>query len=202
MLLPVRLLQTPYRVARPHVRVFDTLITMSNRGDSLIAKWEDPNTALKADDVPLAREFVYAFPNASSFHILLHIRRLDLASYSEIPDLIKANIVVGGLSLARQSDDWGDVNDVNSLGEAGSSLLAVSKMAAPLLLELLDDETRIGSAYGEVQASADHTRTRRKDIAYKYMCIILGRRPSYDDDPRARDEAIEKLKEEFAKKRD
>jgi hypothetical protein len=200
MLLPVRLRRGPYEVGRPHLRKIETLVKMSDGGESLIARWDDPNANLQSEDVPLAREYVFAFPNGSSFHILLNIRKLDLSTYSEIPDVIKVNIIIGGLALAHESDDWGGVTDL-SLGEAGTSLLAVGKLAARLLPELLDDGTPIGSAYGETQAHADLTHSRRKDVAYKYMCILMGRRYVYDTDPKKRDEAIKELREELAAKK-
>jgi hypothetical protein len=180
----------------PSLRKLDALVRMSEAGEAVSR--QEPRSELTKCDLAVAREYVLAFPNRSAYHILLNIRRLDLEAYSSISDVIKARVLVNALSVAREIDDWGDLSDPTSVGEAGSSVLAVGRTALPLLLAILDDGTRIGSFEGEVQAYCDLTSSRRKDVAYKIISLILGRQPSYDPDPGIRNEAIEALKSDKA----
>jgi hypothetical protein len=183
-----------------HIRALRALIARSNAGGPWTPLGGEPNTTLAVEDIPLAREYVYAFADASAFHILLEIRRRDLGVYASIPNVIKAQILVEALSLTHDVDDWVELTDDIFPGEAGTSLLAVGKSALPLLAEVLDDDSRIGSRDGETQAEYDLTQARRKDLAYKLICYLLDRQATYDPDPKKRDAAIAKLKAELKPK--
>jgi hypothetical protein len=184
------------RLPVPASAAIQTLITMSEAGEPLDSRLGLPNTSLTSGDLPLALIYVYTNPNRSSYDLLLGIRRLDLVTYSKIPKAIKSNILVGTLCTSTWGDDWGDAEFDFWFAEAGTALLDVGELALPALFLALEDASPLDSCDGETEDQFMTIQWRRKDIAYKYINLILSRKRFYSPDPKARDDAIEQLKKE------
>jgi hypothetical protein len=159
----------------------------------------ETRTELIREDLPLARAYVFLHPDRSSCGILLDIRRLDLPTYVSIDESIRARILVSWLAFASTIDEWGWLNDEFSWAESGTAVLEVGAYALPLLEMVLDDESRIDSDEGQVNATYERICARRKDFAYKYICLILKKHPAYSPNPQERDRDIEALKVELKK---
>jgi hypothetical protein len=174
-----------------------TLIMMSEQGEPLNSRLGSPNAELTPAEVSLALTYLYAHPDASSYHLLLNIRKLDLVEYSKIPKFIKAGILTEALGRTDSTDDWGDVNNPIYVPEAGTALLEVGEIALPWLFGVLEHENCLGSMDGETGAWCESCQWRRKDVAYRYINLILSRRPFFSPDPKKRDEAIKQLKKQM-----
>lgn len=148
---------------------------------------------LRPQDLPLAREYVYAHPDWTSYQILLNIRNLDLVAYARILNLTKVSILFSTLQHTGKIDDWGFLEDDFILGPAGSALITTERDSLGPLFELLTDATPVHSLEGECEALCTDLRFRRKDVAYKFIMCILSRRRQFKRDWKERDKQIDEL---------
>jgi hypothetical protein len=73
-------------------------------------------------------------------------------------------------------------------------LVDLGKKAIPRLKPLLDDSNE-APLFGSKSATTSKAyQYRRKDFAYRYTSLILGRRAPFRRDPGQRDKDIEQLK--------
>jgi hypothetical protein len=155
-----------------------------------------PERDLLRGDIPLAREYIFAKDDSSAFHLLLCIREIDPAEYARIPPVIKLHVLCSRLRYSQWLEDWGEMADPTSLGDAGTALLALGKQALPCLFSQLEDNRPILTTIGEAVVEVEMCNYRHKDVAYKYIELILGRQPVYSENPVERDRAIKALLEE------
>jgi hypothetical protein len=63
------------------LEVIANLAEMSEAGESFYMRSKGVDYKLRPGDIPLARAYLFAHPDSSSYHILLDIRELDLEEY-------------------------------------------------------------------------------------------------------------------------
>ena len=85
-------------------------------------------------------------------------------------------------------------SDGNHDYEIGKALVATGKAAIPFLQPILEDGKEALLFKSGAAAMSLGAQYRRKDFAYRYMCLILAHPYSFDMDPTERDKNIEKLK--------
>lgn len=138
---------------------------------------------------------VRARPDASSFHLLLALRRAAPDAYLELPAEARAGVLVDALRTQAYLNDWGNLGPGGGYdGPAAAALLEAGEAARPGLLELLDD-TRPAPLMGSEEASISKLyRYRRCDFAFRYLCLLDGAPAPFDPDPTARDAAIAALR--------
>lgn len=156
--------------------------------------------ALSLDEVQLSEATAYlrAHPDRSGYHLLFALRRHHRKSYRDLPTETIANVLCDALAHQSFLDDWGplDPGDASD-GEAARALLELGSVAVPYLTRLLDDAQPALMSGSEPATLSKMHAYRRKDFAYRYLSLILGRTPDFDPDPAIRDRSIEMLKRSF-----
>jgi len=113
--------------------------------------------------------------------------------YEDIPTGTKAKVLVSGLRHAGVMNEWGYLDVGGCEGPAAEALLELGQDAIPFLMPVLND-ARPALLSGSEDATASQLwRIRRKDYAYRYICLLLHRKPIFQPDPSSRDRAIEDL---------
>jgi hypothetical protein len=105
-------------------------------------------------------------------------------------------------------DQYGDMNIAAkfSIGFIGKMVVARGKKSIPILLDLLEDEQKVGygGSSSETQWVYSRYQFRRKDFAYFYLASILGEVPMAMQSQSGRDaiikQFVEKYKTELLKK--
>jgi hypothetical protein len=137
---------------------------------------------------------VRARPDASSYLLLMALRRAAPEAYASIPVSDRAAVLVDALRTQRNLNDWGYIEDSGSYdGPAARALLELGDAAAEPLRGLLGDDRPAPLMGSEPGALADAYRYRRRDWAYHYLARLLGREPAFPRDPVERDREIEAL---------
>ena len=149
----------------------------------------DPATAEAA-----ARE-VAARADASAFHLLMALRESAPDTYEAIPAAVRAAVLVDALRTQPELNDWGYLEPGGGYdGPAAAALLEAGDAAVAPLRTLLDDDSRAEMTGSEIAEMAHRLGYRRKDFAFRYLSLLLGREPAFDPDPAARDREIEALR--------
>jgi hypothetical protein len=174
-------------------------IADSNRGLSLLESKTLREHPLGDAELPLAVEYVRAHADASSYHLLFAIQARSPAAYEGIPAATRAAVLCAALEHLVYLNDWGHLHAAVLDGRPAVALIALGDVAKPGLVRLLADR-RDAPFFG----SADATLSggyRRTDFAYRYLLLILGREPTWNDDMAKRDVAIAALQTELAGRR-
>jgi hypothetical protein len=149
----------------------------------------DPATADAA-----ARE-VAARGDASAFHLLMALRESAPDAYEALPAALRAAVLTDALRTQPQLNDWGYLEPAGGYdGPAAVALLETGDAAVAPLRTLLDDDSPAEMTGSEIAEMAHRLGYRRKDFAYRYLSLLLGREPRFDADPAARDRAIEAVR--------
>ena len=177
----------------------DLLIATSKAGKSLMESKALLEGPFPASALLRAKDYVELHPNHTSYHLLFAVRRHSRDLYSQISTQAKAKTLCSALERAPFLNDWGYLApDGGSYdGEAAEALLEIPRPAVQHLEGVLRDR-RPAHVFGSEEATMSHVyHYRRADFAYRYICLILGRKPTFDPDPTERDNAIRKLIEEL-----
>jgi hypothetical protein len=159
---------------------------------------------LLASDLPHVLAYIKKHGDYTSYHLLFAIRKYYPASYRNIPNEDKAAILCSTLKNTIGFNDWGILQpnqpaDPYADGPSAKALLETGKIALKRLEPILDDNRpAILGGSEEHMISVEH-RYRRKDYAYRYASLILGKVPAFHTDPKVRDKDIETLKAELKK---
>jgi hypothetical protein len=155
---------------------------------------------LMASDVPEALAHIKKHPDYTSYHLLLAVRMYYPRSYKEISTDVKVAVLCSALKNTTFLNDWGTLHPSDSFeAESATALLETGKAALRSLLPLLDDDES-APLFGSKEATmSKKLMYRRKDFAYRYASLILGRSPVFHRDPKDRDKDIEALKTELKK---
>jgi hypothetical protein len=149
----------------------------------------DPATAEIA-----ARE-VTERSDASAFHLLMALRDAAPAAYEALPASVRAAVLVDALRTQPELNDWGYLEPGGGYdGPAATALLETGDAAIAPLRALLDDDAPAEMTGSEIAEMAYRLRYRRKDFAYRYLALLLGREPAFEPDPAERDRAIAALR--------
>jgi hypothetical protein len=153
-------------------------------------------------DVPEALAYIRKHDDYSSFYVLLAVRKYYAASYRHVPNEVKSGILCSALKNMPLLNDFGELGrgaaDVWADDADGAlALRETGKEALKWLQPMLDDDrpAPLGGS-DEAKASLDD-KYRRKDYAYRFASLILGKTPAFQADPKKRDKDIEILKAEL-----
>lgn len=134
-------------------------------------------------------------PDYKAYHVLFALRRDRPKEYGQVPSDAKAAILCSAMANVSCLNDWGSLSpEEGSDGIAGSALRELGKAAVKRLRPLLDDKRRAPLFGNEDATENELNGYRRADFAFRYACLILGRKPKFDRDPKKRDAAIVELK--------
>lgn len=137
-------------------------------------------------------------PDAGAFHLLMALRRASPGAYSEIPAEARAAVLTDSLRRQRKLNDWGWIEPSGGHdGPAAQALLETGTAAVRLLAPLLEDDSTARLIGSEIATVARQYGYRRKDFAYRYLCKLLGREPTFEPQPAERDAAIAALQREL-----
>jgi len=195
-----------------HVSSVTTLIDESTRKQSVlesrelkrtvsgdVVRWVYVNPLLDSD-VPEALTYIKKHADYTSYLLLMTLRRHYPASYKDVANVEKSSILCSALKNTIVLNDWGNLQPSGSFdGESAKALLATGKVALRCLEPLLNDDSSAflhGSQEGTLSVFYCY---RRKDFAYRYASLILGKSPVFRADPKERDKDIETLKAELKK---
>ena len=160
--------------------------------------WENP---FIPSDLPEALKYIKKHPDYVSYHLLLAVRRYYPASYTGISTDDKVAILCSALKTSKWLNDWGSLTPYHSFDdESAEALMETGKAALKSLGPILENG-ECGPLYGSKEATISYAYNYcRKDFAYRYPSLILGRSPEFSVEVKERDAAIEKLKVELKKK--
>jgi hypothetical protein len=155
-------------------------------------------------DVPEALLYIGKHADYSSFYVLLAVRKYYAPSYRHVPNEVKSEILCSALTNMPLLNDFGILGrgeaDIFADNTDGAlALRETGKEALKWLQPMLGDDrpAPLGGS-DEAKASLDD-KYRRKDYAYRYASLILGRTPDFHADPKERDKDIQALKAKMKK---
>jgi hypothetical protein len=112
----------------------------------------------------------------------------------------KVAVLCSALEHVEAANDWGVFSPEESADYAsGLMLIDIGTDALPLLKKLLSDNRQVRLYGSRPSTISVKYKYRRKDYAYRYICMILGRGHSFDAEPEMRDKAIEQLLKHWKK---
>jgi hypothetical protein len=155
-----------------------------------------PAGDLRANDLWAFVRYVTEQPDYRSFFVLWAIRRQDRNVYNAIPPSIRASILCSALQHVDTGNNFGDPCSFDA--PAAVDLLATGEAALPYLERILDDHEPLQVTGSEDAAISEAWEYRRCDYAYRYVCLILGLKPKWHNEPEQRDKEIELIKQKLA----
>lgn len=178
--------------------LIDRLVAASSSG-LMLGQAPDYRTAHFSDaDATEAVGQVNARPDATSYHLLLSLRRNAGEAYEQIPPSTRAAVLSDALRTLANLNDFGHLGPGGGYdGPAAKPLIEIGEPAIKPLVALLSDK-RPAPLMGSEEAtlSQDHGY-RRCDFAFRYLSEILGRDPQFASTPTERDPAIAALHAEL-----
>jgi hypothetical protein len=155
-------------------------------------------------DLSDALAYIKKHGDYTSYHLLLALRKYYPVSYKNIPNEDKVAILCSTLQNTIGFNDWGVLQpnlpaDPYFDGPSAKALLETGKIALKSLEPILDDNRPAILDGSEAHMASIDDRYRRKDYAYRYASLILGKLPAFHTDPKVRDKDIEVLKAELKK---
>ena len=141
---------------------------------------------------------VNARPDATSYHLLLTLRRNAPQAYEQIPPETRAAVLTDALRTQANLNDFGHLGPGGGYdGPAGQPLVELGEPAIGPLKALLSDDRPAPLMGSEEATLASEHEYRRSDFAFRYLSEILGREPAFAPTPAERDPAIAALRAEL-----
>lgn len=177
----------------------DRLVAASSDGLMLAQAPEYRSAHFSAADTAQAIGQVEARPNATSYHLLLSLRRNAPEAYEQITPATRAAVLTDALRTMPNLNDFGHLGPGGGYdGPAAKPLVDIGEPAIKPLVALLSDE-QPAPLMGSEEATLSHDHGyRRADFAFRYLSEILGRDPDFASTPAERDPAIAALRAELA----
>jgi hypothetical protein len=178
----------------------DALVADAEAGELLGISDAYESARFDADGARAAAERIRAHADASSFHLLLALRREAPAVYGELPPQLRAAVLADALRRLPFLNDF-SVLTPDGPGHdrtAALALLELGDAAREPLVALLDDDRPAPLAGSEAATISALHGYRRSDFAYRYLSKLLGRDARFAAEPAQRDPAIRALREELA----
>ena len=174
--------------------MIDTMIDEAGRGLPLQRSSVLPSLRAGQFDAAAAALEIARLPDMRSYHLLFALRRTSPELYRSLPDGLRARVLVDALANVVALNDWGYLDPSGSHDdEAARALLETGGAAIGPLNRLLADE-RPAPLFGSEPATLSSLyHYRRKDFADRYLSLLIGRAPTFEADPAARDAAIADL---------
>jgi hypothetical protein len=159
---------------------------------------ESAVAGMSAREIEVARGYIRQHPDVSSYILLMALREQAPETYAVIADETKAKVLCAALAKAMFLNDFGYLESSESYdGKAAKALIKIGKPAVHCLSELLGDRSK-GPLWGSQEATLSSSlQYRRADFAYRYIMLILNRKPVFSDDPAERDRLIADLQKEL-----
>jgi hypothetical protein len=175
-------------------RLIEDLVGEAARGLPAMKSETLATAELTEADRDATVAYVEAHPDHTAYLVLIAMHRLDAAAYRSVRDSTKAAILVDALGHLVLFNDWGYLDPAGSHdGEAAIALLELGPVAVSMLRRLFSDDRSAPLFGSETATLSSSLHYRRKDFAYRYVCLLLEREPTFDADPAIRDAAIEQL---------
>jgi hypothetical protein len=181
-------------------QLLSTLVAASKAGKrfSQVSIGESLQKTFVASD---ARRFIEGNPDFSAYHVLMYLRQRDAETWQLIPADTRARVLCSAMKHTIAYNDWGmlgpDIDQAYNGGIADKAILELRRDAIPHLRLLLDDKTIAPIVGSEEATVADELQFRLCDYAYRYIMLILGRKPAFPDKPAERDRFIDELRNEL-----
>ena len=138
---------------------------------------------------------IQARPDASSFHLLMTLRRAAPAAYAGLPADARAAVLVDTLRRATYLNDFGHLGPGGGAdGPAGEALIETGEAAREPLLALLEDRHEAPLRGSEAAAMSSRYGYRRSDFAYRFLRRLDGEDPDLAEDRAERDQLQDQLR--------
>jgi hypothetical protein len=199
-ILVVLILFYPGNAASPRV---DKLVAKAKDKDCFVfTDWHRDNP-LTEQDVPHALAYVKSHRDYTSYFILLVLRAHYLDAYKKLGKEVRASILISALENAHSLNDWSILDSKDPFDkESAKALLETGKVALEHLKPLLENNQPALLEGSQAATASITNKYRRKDFAYRYISLIMGRSPAFDADPRRRDKHIDDLKRSLSEHKD
>ncbi len=171
------------------------LVDESAKKEPFGGQHENP---LPAADVPEAMAYIRAHADYTSYGLLLTLRKFYPAAYKGVRNEDKSAILCSALKNTNAPNDWGYLEPSESFDyRSAKALLETGADALKHLAPILEDDSP-AILYGSQEGAYSFVYGyRRKDYAYRYASLILGKSPLFRADPKERDKDIQVLKAEL-----
>ena len=178
--------------------LIDRLVAASRDG-LMLGQAPEYRTAHFSDaDTAEAIGQINARPDATSYHLLLSLRRNAREAYEQISPSTRAAVLTGALRTLSNLNDFGHLGPGGGYdGPAAKPLLEIGRAAIKPLVALLSDERPAPLMGSEEATLSQDYGYRRCDFAFRYLSEILGRDPQFAPTPAERDPAIAALRAEL-----
>jgi hypothetical protein len=176
-------------------------IKASESGSYAFFQFEDSLADMSEDEVYAAAQYTSNNTNISSYFLLLALYQQAPEVYSQLSAEKRADIICDALKKLLVVNDFQLLESTASSSNyvAGRALLDIGEPAIPCLAKLLDNYDDVRFIGSEESAISEVDSYRRADYAYKYIMLILKKKPFYSEDPKERDGRIAALKAELEK---
>lgn len=155
-----------------------------------------------ANQLAAAADYIKHHRDYTSYHLLFALRTRALQRYKDLPNSVKASVLVSALQHISYLNDWGLLLPSGSHdGMPVSALLELKEDAIAPLKAVLDDQREARHFGSQASATSIGLRYRRCDFAYRYLSLLLGRSPVFHPNPEVRNKAIARLAEELKTKK-
>jgi hypothetical protein len=178
----------------------DALVADAEAGVPLGLSGAYETAHFDAEGARAAAHRIRARPDASSFHLLLALRRESPETYDGLPGQLRAEVLTDALRTLSMLNDfsWMEPGGPGHDWSAGRALLELGDAARAPLVALLDDDRPARLGGSEAATLSMLHDYRRADYAYRYLSKLLGRDPVFAAQPAQREAAIRALRDELA----
>ena len=179
----------------------DAAVKAATAGESYLQSMLYASEPLSPKELAEADSYIQCHPDFTSYHLLLALRQQSPLAYGKVPDGVKAKILCQALSRLLCLNDFGYLEPSESYDDvAGRAIIELGAPALPRLVQLLKDKNEAPLCGSQPATLFSAFRYRRADFAYRYIMLILGRRPTFPVDPAERDKLIDELHKEMVSK--
>jgi len=170
-------------------------ITESLEQKSLMESASVFKSIIKKDAVDTALGYIKNNPGYKSFHLQEALRKQYPIIYNSIPDSAKISVLCSALENITFLNDWGHLGPYTPYdGEQAQLIIRSGKLAIRFLRPLLKNKKH-APLFGSQEATlSSDCKYRRCDFAYRYIMLIIGKKPKFHETPEERDKEIENLK--------
>lgn len=138
---------------------------------------------------------IQARPDATSFHLLMTLRRAAPVAYAALPAPTRAAVLVDTLRSATYLNDFGHLGPGGGAdGPAGEALIDTGASAREPLIALLEDQNPAPLRGSEAASMSSRYGYRRSDFAYRFLRRLDGENPDLAEDPAERDRLQDQLR--------
>lgn len=133
-----------------------------------------------------------------SLFVLLVLKDKAPNSYETLSVETRAKILISSLQNTNCLNDWGNLTPEQSYDDTlAKGLIALGKRVLPILRPVLDDK-KDALLFGSEEATISRGYGyRRCDFAFRYIQLIRGKKPVFEEKPAERDKLIQECKHDL-----